>query len=115
MRINWSRFQVSILTDEVLWILARERYTPEAIIRKLRQTEVLQGQGKTVPEDAEQLGSPSRPSAAGARNAVIRRPARGHAGLITPALHMGRTLRIRTGASMHAMTRSLPAQSRGKC
>jgi hypothetical protein len=39
---------------EVLWIMARKRYTPETIILKLR--EVLQGQGKTVPDVVKHLG-----------------------------------------------------------
>ena len=30
--------------------MARKRYTAETIIRKLREAEVLQGQGKTVAE-----------------------------------------------------------------
>ena len=36
--------------------MARKRYTPETIIRKLREAEVLQGQGKTVAEMVKQLG-----------------------------------------------------------
>ena len=36
--------------------MARKRYTPEVIIRKLREAEVLQGQGKTVAETVKQLG-----------------------------------------------------------
>jgi hypothetical protein len=36
--------------------LARKRYTPETIIRKLREAEVLQGQGKTIVEVVKQLG-----------------------------------------------------------
>ena len=36
--------------------MARKRYTPETIIRKLREAEVLQGQGKTIAEVVKQLG-----------------------------------------------------------
>ena len=36
--------------------MARKRYSPEIIIRKLREAEVLQGQGKTVAEVVRQLG-----------------------------------------------------------
>ena len=36
--------------------MARKRYTPETIIRKLREAEVLQGQGKTVAETVKRLG-----------------------------------------------------------
>ena len=36
--------------------MARKRYSPEIIIRKLREAEVLQGLGKTVAEVVKQLG-----------------------------------------------------------
>ena len=36
--------------------MARKRYSPEIIIRKLREAEVLQGQGRTI---AEVVMSPS--------------------------------------------------------
>jgi len=36
--------------------MARKRYTPETTIRKLREAEVLLGQGKTVAETVKQLG-----------------------------------------------------------
>jgi hypothetical protein len=36
--------------------MARKRYTAETIIRKLREAEVLQGQGKTIAEIIKQLG-----------------------------------------------------------
>ncbi len=36
--------------------MARKRYTPETIIRKLREAEVLQGQGRTIAEVVKQLG-----------------------------------------------------------
>jgi transposase-like protein len=36
--------------------MARKRYTPETIIRKLREAEVLHGQGKSVAETVKQLG-----------------------------------------------------------
>jgi putative transposase len=35
--------------------MARKRYTPETIIRKLREAEVLQGQGKTIAEVVKQI------------------------------------------------------------
>ena len=34
----------------------KKRYTPEEIINKLREAEVLQAQGMTVPQAARQLG-----------------------------------------------------------
>jgi len=36
--------------------MVRKRYTPETIIRKLREAEVMQGQGKTITETVKQLG-----------------------------------------------------------
>ena len=36
--------------------MARRRYTPEQIIRKLREAEVLISQGMTTPEAAHQIG-----------------------------------------------------------
>ena len=36
--------------------MAKKRYTPEAIIRKLREAEVLQGQGRTIAQVVKQLG-----------------------------------------------------------
>jgi transposase-like protein len=36
--------------------MAKRRYTPEAIIRKLREAEVLQGQGQTIAQVVKQLG-----------------------------------------------------------
>jgi putative transposase len=36
--------------------MARKRYTPEAIIRKLREAEILQGQGKIIAQAVKQLG-----------------------------------------------------------
>jgi putative transposase len=36
--------------------MARKRYTLETIIRKLREAEVLQGQGKTIADVVKQLG-----------------------------------------------------------
>ena len=36
--------------------MARRRYSPEIIIRKLREAEVLQDQGKTVAEVVRELG-----------------------------------------------------------
>ncbi len=36
--------------------MAKKRYTPETIIRKLRETEILQGQGNTVAQAVKQLG-----------------------------------------------------------
>jgi len=36
--------------------MARRRYTPTAIIHKLREVEILQGQGKTVGEAVKQIG-----------------------------------------------------------
>ena len=36
--------------------MAKKRYTPEAIIHKLREVEILQGQGKTVAQAVKQTG-----------------------------------------------------------
>ncbi len=36
--------------------MAKKRYTPEAIIYKLREVEILQGQGKTVAQAVKQIG-----------------------------------------------------------
>ena len=36
--------------------MVRKRYTPETIIRKLREADVMQGQGKTITEMVKQLG-----------------------------------------------------------
>ncbi len=36
--------------------MAKKRYTPEAIIHKLREVEILQGQGKTVAQAVKQIG-----------------------------------------------------------
>ena len=36
--------------------MARKRYTPETIIRKLREAEILQGQGHTIVQAVKKLG-----------------------------------------------------------
>ncbi len=36
--------------------MAKKRYTPEAIIHKLREVEILQGQGKAVAQAVKQIG-----------------------------------------------------------
>lgn len=36
--------------------MAKKRYTPEIIIRKLREAEVLQGQGKTIAQVVKHIG-----------------------------------------------------------
>ena len=36
--------------------MAKKRYTPETIILKLREAEVLQGQGQTIAQVVKQLG-----------------------------------------------------------
>ena len=36
--------------------MARKRYTPETIIRKLREAEILQGQGQTIVQAVKKLG-----------------------------------------------------------
>jgi len=35
--------------------MAKKRYTPEAIIHKLREVEILQGQGRTVAQAVKQI------------------------------------------------------------
>jgi len=36
--------------------MARKRYTAETIIRKLREVEILQGEGKIIAQAAKQIG-----------------------------------------------------------
>ncbi len=36
--------------------MKRRRHTPEQIIRKLRETERMLGEGKTIPEAAKEIG-----------------------------------------------------------
>ena len=36
--------------------MAKKRYTADTIIRKLRETEILQGQGKTIAQAVKQIG-----------------------------------------------------------
>ena len=36
--------------------MAKKRYTADAIIRKLREAEILQGQGKTIAQAVKQIG-----------------------------------------------------------
>ncbi len=36
--------------------MAKKRYTPDTIIRKLREVEILQGQGKTIAQAVKHLG-----------------------------------------------------------
>ena len=36
--------------------MAKKRYTPDTIIRKLREAEILQGQGKTIAKAVKHLG-----------------------------------------------------------
>ena len=36
--------------------MAQKRHTPEQIIRKLREVEVAQGKGKTIPQAVKQIG-----------------------------------------------------------
>ncbi len=36
--------------------MKRCRHTPEQVIRKLRETERMLGEGKTIPEAAKELG-----------------------------------------------------------
>ena len=36
--------------------MAKKRYTPETIIRKLREAEILQGQGLIIVQAAKKLG-----------------------------------------------------------
>ena len=37
--------------------MAKKRYTPETIIRKLREAEVLQGRAQTISKVVKQLGT----------------------------------------------------------
>ena len=41
--------------------MTRKRYTPEQIIRKLREAEVMISQGKTIPQAARQIGIVDQP------------------------------------------------------
>ena len=36
--------------------MANKRYTPDTIIRKLREAEILQGQGKTIAQAVKHIG-----------------------------------------------------------
>ena len=36
--------------------MAKKRYTPDTIIRKLREAEILQGQGKSIAQAVKHLG-----------------------------------------------------------
>ena len=36
--------------------MAKKRYTPDTIIRKLREAEILQGQGKTIAQAVKHIG-----------------------------------------------------------
>jgi transposase-like protein len=36
--------------------MAQKKHTPEQIIRKLREVEVAQGKGKTIPQAVKQIG-----------------------------------------------------------
>jgi len=36
--------------------MAKKRYTPDTIIRKLREAEILQGQGKTIAQAVKHVG-----------------------------------------------------------
>ena len=46
--------------------MVKKRYTPEAIIRKLREAEVLQAKAKPSPRWSSNWASPSRSSTANA-------------------------------------------------
>jgi hypothetical protein len=48
--------------------MARKRYTPETIIRKLREAEILQGQGLTVVQAVKKLGVSEQTFCAGAKS-----------------------------------------------
>lgn len=51
--------------------MPRKRYTPEEIVAKLRQVEVLTSQGASIAEAPSRLGSPSRAIIAGAKNSAV--------------------------------------------
>ena len=48
--------------------MPKKTFTPEQIVPKLRQIEVLIGQGKAVPWRARRQGSPRRPSIGGVKS-----------------------------------------------
>ena len=52
----WSSFRGAGQQHERGKVMSRRRYTPEQIIRKLREAEVLISQGMTTPEAARQVG-----------------------------------------------------------
>ena len=49
--------------------MAQKRHTPQQIIRKLREVEVAQGKGKTVPQAVKQIGVTERATAGTGRTA----------------------------------------------
>jgi len=51
--------------------MARERYTTEEIIRKLREGDVLIGQGRTVADVIGHVGRQMSPTIAGARSMAV--------------------------------------------
>ena len=48
--------------------MARKHYKTEEIIHKLREAEVLIGQGYTTKEAAKELGAVNKPTIAGGKN-----------------------------------------------
>ena len=50
--------------------MARRSYTPERIINKLREAEILLSQGATIGEAARKIGVTDRPITAGEENTV---------------------------------------------
>ena len=56
--------------------MPQKRCRPEEIIAKLRQAEVLFGQGSKVPEVSRRSASARSPTTAGARNTAASRSAR---------------------------------------
>ena len=55
---NWSRIDVRILGEE----MAKRKHTPEEIINKLRQAEVVIAAGRTVADPAKAALCPCYPS-----------------------------------------------------
>ena len=51
--------------------MVKKRYTPEMVIRKRRETEILQGQGKTIAQVIKHIGIANQAFNVGARSMAI--------------------------------------------
>ena len=74
--------------------MPKKTFTPEQIVGKLRQIEVLVSQGKTVPLAAKEAESPIRRTIGGARKSAVMkgRPQRMPPSSSSPIVHRIATL-----------------------